>query len=105
MGPWTFVAPRFQKLLGRKVSRFPVPTERFRTIPLALTRAALACTSAAVGQPAGAARPRRRHRHPPSAATGGHSHSDLPLRPPEWMAERAALRRSLPMQSCCGGRA
>lgn len=95
MGPWSFVAPRFEKQLAVKVSSVSIneltavkmkqrrPTEPFLLRP-----------SAAASEPTRAARPRCWDRDPPSAAARGHSQRHLRLRlPRDWGPTQAAHKQ------------
>lgn len=77
MGPWSFVAPRFEKQLACKV-RLGL-SAALLTVDISAAKSSLWSPSAAVGQQTGAARPCRRHWDPASAAAGSHSHCDFCL--------------------------
>lgn len=80
MGPWTFVAPRFEKQLACKVSRVSVNTKCFWTeLSASDTELSPLSFSAPVGEPTCSARPCCWYRDPPPAATRGHPHRHLLL--------------------------
>lgn len=80
MGPWSFVAPRFEKQLACKVSRASVSNIVLElVVGITLTETFLLSASAPAGQPTCAPRPSCRNRDPPSATTRGHPHRYLCL--------------------------